>query len=132
MAYENPRIVSMSFPVSEAIGDTVHTFKAGSTGRLYDINLSTTTTWAGDTNKLIVQVGTSGDADLYGELRSGATANGTGVSARHENEADVSIIHHATNGFEKGDSVVITVTAPAGSGEAGVGICTVSFQMDEG
>lgn len=130
MGYDAPRIVSMTIPVSEAIGALVHTFKAGASGRLYDINLSTTTTWAGATNQLIVEVGTAGDADLYGELRSGVTANGTGVSARQANTTDVSLIHDSTNGFDKGDSVVITVTPPAGSGEAGVGLVVVSFAMD--
>jgi hypothetical protein len=129
MSYDSSRLVSVSIAVSETIGALVHTFLAPASGCLYDIQLSTTTTWAGATNKLLVEVGTDGDADLYGELDSGVAAAGTGMSARYTDSATVGIVD-ATNEFQAGDSVTITVTPPAGAGEAGAGLLTVVFQLN--
>lgn len=112
---------ALQYAVSQAIGDQVKRFIAPASGFIYDILLHTTTTWAGATNKLLVQVGTAGDNDLFAELQSGATAANGVQSARYTNTADVSIVHQTTNKFDKGDTVVITITAPAGSGAAGVG-----------
>lgn len=128
--YSAQRIVSRSWAVSEAIGDAAHYFKAPANGFVYDIGLETTTTWAGATNKLIVEVGTVADPDLYAELRSGTDAAATARSARYSNVADDTIIHETTNKFNKGDTVKVTITAPAGSGEAGVGILNVDFCLE--
>lgn len=128
--YSAQRLASRTYAVSEAIGDATRYYKAPANGFVYDIGLETTTTWAGATNKLIVEVGTSADHDLYAELHSGAAAAGTAMSARYSATADDTILHETTNKFNKGDTVYVTITAPAGSGEAGVGVVTVDFCLE--
>lgn len=130
MSYASQKIHAVAYAVSEAIGDFADYYEAPSSGWVDDIQLSTQTTWAGATNKLIVEVGTAADPDLYAELRSGADVASTARSARYRNTTDDTIIHTETNKFKKGDQVKITVTAPAGSGEAGVGRLRVYFALD--
>lgn len=131
MAYDTSRLVTpICVAVSEAIGAVTHYYKAPASGRLFDINLSTTTTWAGATNQLIVEVGTAADNDLYGELRSGTAAAATAGSSRYTMSDNVSELHHSTNEFAKGDTIQVTITPPAGSGEAGAGIVSVTFELN--
>lgn len=124
------KIHCLAWAVSQAIGDFVDYFEAPASGFVDDIQLSTQTLWAGATNKLIVEVGTAADPDLYGELRSGVDAAASARSARYRNVADDTIIHQTTNKFNKGDLVKITVTAPAGGGAAGVGRLRVYLAIE--
>lgn len=128
--YSTERLVTLGYAVSQAIGDLTSHFKAPCSGFIYDIWLDTTTTWAGATNQLIVELGTAADHDLYAELRSGTTAAGAAQSARYSNSTDVSILHETTNKFKKGDDVLITITAPAGGGAAGVGRLHVIIALE--
>ena len=130
MSYDSSSLVSVSFPVTSA--NSVQYWKAPKSGHLYDINLSTTTSWTGTTTPLLIEVGVTGDNDKFGELRAGSagagTAAGTALSARYTNVVDSSsVLPHAD--FLAGTNVIITVTGPTGT-PAGGGVCTTTFQLD--
>lgn len=130
MSYDSQNTTSISFPVTAAA--QTQYWRAPRSGHLWDINLSTTTSWVGTTSPLKIEVGVTGTLAKFGELRAGTAASptqaGTPLSARYTNTAGASIVNpHAD--FAKGDLIVITVTAPVGT-PAGAGIASVTFQMD--
>jgi len=130
MSYDSSRLVSVSFPITTA--NVAHNWRASGSGHLYDIQLSTVTSWVGTTSPLLVEVGIVGDLDKFGELRAGAAGAGTPagwpLSARLDAKKDISeVVTHAD--FKRGDAVIITVTGPVG-GPAGAGQVTVTFQVD--
>jgi hypothetical protein len=82
MSYDNPLVVSYSVGT---IGTSSFTRglkppKGYKTGRVVDIHADVVTTFTQVTTPGIVEVGTAGDANKYGELNMGAAAAGSGYN----------------------------------------------------
>lgn len=126
MSYDSKALVSYSFPV--VLTTITVPWQAAKSGHLWDIQLSSTTTWAGTTSGRI-DVGVLGALNKFGTLSTQTQAAGLGKSARYLNVAAVNaILPHAD--FRAGEQLLITYVPPVGGSPAGAGNVTVTFQMD--
>jgi hypothetical protein len=126
MSYDSKALVSVSFPV--VLTTLTYPWQASKSGHVFDIQMSTTTSWAGTTPGRI-DVGVLGALNKFATLSTGVTAAGQGKSARYLNTPPANaVLPHAD--FNAGEQLLITYVPPVGGAPAGAGYVTVTFQLD--
>jgi hypothetical protein len=124
MSYSNPKIVTYQSPVEKDLGDgavvTAWSFKgpdATKKGKLIDIGIHCTETFACDSTPASISVGTAADADAYGKLNiPDATAITDTYNSQSDTDAVISSAIPAGAQVEVLPAVGVDASTEAGKG----------------